>query len=229
MPVIYGYNSAVAAGTETIWAHADQRDLWLPPTAARVHALVSTDVKDDGSPAGVGAQTVLVTGINGSGLTTSEVVTMNGTTPVNTANSYVHVSELRVLAVGSELDNAGRIDATAATDSTISAFIVAGANVSNGAILYCAGGGEQLHVRSVTVSASGLTDGATSIEIALVHKPSGLARMTTTIACLWSGASAAVTVPLDLMLGYGDWIRLDATSSDAAAKVAATINYAKVA
>jgi hypothetical protein len=226
MATVHGYNAAVAAGTETIW-YSDTA--WLPPTAARVHQIVSGDVKDDGSPAGVGAQTVRVTGINGSGLPTSEVVTMNGTTNVATVNSYLHISELRVLTVGSDLDNAGAITATADTDTTVSAAIVAGANVSNGAMLYCAGGGEQLHVRGVTVSASGLTDGATSIEIALVHKPSGLARMTTTIACLWSAATASVEVPLDLMLYYGDWIRLDATSSDAAAKVAATINYAKVA
>ena len=224
MPTVHGYNAAVAAGTETIW-YSDTA--WLPPTAARVHAIVSGDVKDTATGPGVGAQTVRVTGINGSGLVTSEIVTMNGTTPVNTTNSYLHISELRVLAVGSELDNAGAITATAATDSTVSAAIVAGMNVSNGAMLF-AGAGQQFHVRGVTISASGLTDGATSIEVALVHKPSGLGRTTTTIAALWSGATASVTVPLDLLLTYGDWIRLDATSSDAAAKVAATINYASL-
>jgi hypothetical protein len=223
MPIIHGYNAAVAAGTETIW-YSDT--VWVPPTAARVHELVSGDVKDDA--AGVGARTVLVTGINGSGAVASEVVIMDGTTPVNTTGSYLHISSLRVLTAGSELDNAALITATAVSDATISAAIVAGMNVSNGAMLY-AGAGQQFHVRSVTISASGLTDGATSIEVALVHKPAGGLLEKTHIACLWSGATATVTVPLDLLLQSTSWIRLDATSTDAAAIVAATINYAQLA
>lgn len=229
MPTITGYNASVAAGTETIWSN--DASVWVPPTAARVHAIVSSDV-DDNSGADTGARTLLVTGYGASNNFLSEIVTLHatdGTIAVNTANSYVHIDRMEVLTAGSTGANEGLITATAATDSTITCAIAAGLNVSNGAILYCGEVGRQWHVRGASISASGLTDGATSIEVRLGHKRSGALLTLQTIACIWSGAASTVTVPLDLVLQCGDWIRLDATSSDAAAKVAATISYVQLA
>lgn len=229
MPIITGYNSSVAAGTETIWGNADA--VWVPPTVARVHAIVSSDV-DDNSGADTGARTLLVTGFGTGWVPLSEIVTLHasaGTTSVNTANSYLHIDRMEVLTAGSTGANEGLITATAATDATITAAIAAGLNVSNGAILYCGILGQQYHVRSAVVSASGLTDGATSIEVRLAHKANGALLTLQTIACIWSGAGSTVTVPLDILLRPGEWIRLDATSTDAAARVAATISYVQAA
>lgn len=224
MPTVHGYNSSVAAGTETIWAAA--AGVWVPPTVAQIHNLTSDSANDD--VAGSGALTVLVEGYGASGNALSEIVTMTGAVDAPTTGLYTHIHTMRVLTTGATGTNEGLILAEADTDTTDICAIPVGANVSNGAILYAGNYGQQLHVRGASISASGLTDGATSIEVRLAHKQAGALLTLTTIACIWSGAGSVVTVPLDLVLTYGDWIRLDATSSDAAAKVAATINYASL-
>ena len=76
----FGRNTDVdSAAAEDVW---DGGGIWVAPTAARVHNLVSADAADDA--AGTGAQTVLVTGLDGTWTETSETVTMDGITPVAT-------------------------------------------------------------------------------------------------------------------------------------------------
>lgn len=104
-------------------------------TVAAVHALVSSSAAD--TAAGTGARTVLVTGLNSSYNEITETVTLNGVTPVNTVNSYIFVSSLRVVTVGSGGANAGIITATS---GTIKAAIRVGENKSSlGAYLIPAG------------------------------------------------------------------------------------------
>jgi len=109
-----------------IWDGANSttgQPIWLAPTAARIHALVSTDAADTG-PAGNGAHTVQLYGLQTWGSPeTSEVITLAGATPVNTANSYVIVHRVKVTSFGSSGPNAGTISVTAATDSTLTAQI----------------------------------------------------------------------------------------------------------
>jgi len=121
----FGRNPDVDAGTEDIWSGGG---VWVKPTAARVHALVSSSANDDGSPAGTGAQTVVVIGLDASYNLQQETVVMNGTTPVNTAGSYVMIHRMYVDAVGSDGTVAGTITATAATDNTVTAQITPGFN-----------------------------------------------------------------------------------------------------
>jgi hypothetical protein len=231
MPIITGLNFDVDAGTETIWSGGG---VWVPPTAARIHAIVSTDADDDGSPAGAGARTVLVTGVK-SGVRVSETVTLNGTGSVNTASAYEHITELRVLTVGASGFNEGLITATAATDSTVSAAIgedlaaTTGLNVSSGCFAYAALLGEQLHLRGVTVSANALGAATVSLEVYLVVKPSTGIATRIPLGLIYSGASSVLTVPLDTVLGYGDWARIDVTSSAANVAVAGLLHYTKVA
>lgn len=110
------------AADEDIW---DGGGDWVAPTAARTHDIVSTDAND--TSAGTGARTVRIYGLQTWATAEStEDVTLNGTTNVATANSYVIIHRMQVLTVGSGGTNAGNITATAQTDATVTAQLTAG-------------------------------------------------------------------------------------------------------
>lgn len=121
-----------------IWGRADSsatQQIWLAPTAARVHAIVSTSASDDGSPVGVGARTVTVYGLTSwSTAESSETVTLNGVGSVNTASSYVMINRIVVATFGASGPNVGTITATAAVDGTITAVVLPGRGQSEQAI-----------------------------------------------------------------------------------------------
>ena len=127
----FGRSTDVDSGVATdIWDGANATDttpVWVAPTQARVHNVKSTSTGDDGSPAGVGARTVQLYGLTSwDADEVSEIITLNGTTNVATANAYVIVHRIKVLTSGGTAINVGVITATAVTDGTVTAQINAG-------------------------------------------------------------------------------------------------------
>lgn len=99
---------------------APLQQIWIAPTQARIHQIVSSDVGD--TSGGAGARTIKVYGLTGWGTAeVSEDITMNGTTNVATSNSYVIIHRMKVLTKGATNVNIGAITATADTDGTVTA------------------------------------------------------------------------------------------------------------
>lgn len=129
----FGRNIEVdAAVTADIWdgghtlASGGTSLIWVAPTQARVHQLVSTSTDDNGDPAGVGARTVEVFYLTDwDTKETSIVKTMNGTTNV-ALPSLVMINRMKVLTKGVTSSNVGIITATADTDGTVTSRINVG-------------------------------------------------------------------------------------------------------
>ena len=105
---IIGFNNGLSTVEETIWGHSAR---WVPATTAETCNIVSTDIDDDDDPAGAGARTVAVSGIDGSLAEVSEVIALNGTSNVLTVNSYEAINSLMVLTAGASRTNEGAITA----------------------------------------------------------------------------------------------------------------------
>ena len=101
---VFGFNPDVDTNEETVWPI----DGILGHPASPTIMTISSSSTDD-TAAGTGARTVLIEGVNGTGGLTSEVVTLNGQTAVNTVNAYDAIERMTVLTVGSGGVNAGII------------------------------------------------------------------------------------------------------------------------
>ena len=122
----FGKCTDIDQALHDVWDLATQA-IWLAPTQARTHDIVSSSASDDGDPAGVGARTLRIYGLTGwAAAEVSEDITMNGQSNVATANSYVIIHRMKVLTKGATNVNVGIIKATAQTDNTITAQINAG-------------------------------------------------------------------------------------------------------
>lgn len=162
---LIGRNADVDTGTEDVWT---QGATWAAPTAARIHALVSSSTDD--AAAGTGARTVLVEYIGSDYAAAEETVTLNGTTPVNMAASAVMINRMTVATAGSGGVNAGAITATAATDSTVTSAIATGRNTSE-TLAYMVPLGKSLLVANLVLSVQ--AGATTDMEIILQRKTFG--------------------------------------------------------
>jgi len=133
-----GRNTEIDSGVDAdVWDNGQTGGtlIWVAPTTARTHDIVSASTSDDGSPAGVGARTVTVEGLTSwTAAEVSETVTMNGTTNVATSNAYVTINHMHVVTKGATNVNVGAITATAQTDGTVTAQINVGVGATEMAI-----------------------------------------------------------------------------------------------
>ena len=105
----FGTNPDVGTSTEDIWGVGGVRVL---PTTAATAVVASSSLEDDGDPAGTGAYTVEIRGLDANYVEQSEVITLNGTANVNSVNSYLRVDRAFVRECGSSDTNVGNITIT---------------------------------------------------------------------------------------------------------------------
>lgn len=161
----FGRNTDIDTGVaEDIW---DAGGTWVAPTAARTHQIVSSSASD--ASAGVGARTIQVCGLQTwASVETSETVTLNGTTNVPTANTYVIIHRMAVLTKGATSVNVGNITATADTDATVTAQISAGL----GQTLMCVYGVPSAHKAYMTCYYGSLNEsGGSVVDFRLLVNP----------------------------------------------------------
>ena len=89
---------------EDVW---DAGGLYPYQSAATLLEVVSDDAADDGSPLGIGMHNVTIFGLDGSYNLIEETVTLDGTTPVATVNSYLRVYGMEGQNSGSFGSNVG--------------------------------------------------------------------------------------------------------------------------
>lgn len=109
----FGYNSDVdTASTEII---AEFGGTFSIMTSADTLDVVSSSAQD--GVAGTGALSIQLTGIDANHLEQTEIVTMNGITPVTTSNSWLGINRAVVISSGTNDANVGTItiDDTAGT------------------------------------------------------------------------------------------------------------------
>jgi len=100
---ILGYNNDVDIAWEPIWSDGTITF----PTVATVMKISSSSTED--TAAGVGARTVVITGVDGNYDVISEIIILNGQTPVNTVNLYFRINGLAVSSGGSNGTASGTI------------------------------------------------------------------------------------------------------------------------
>lgn len=168
---IFGYNPDLDTTEESIWPDGGT----VPhPTVASVLSIASTDANDDGSPAGTGARTVFIEGLDGNYDVVSETVTLNGTSAVSTTNSYLYINQFYVATVGSGGANAG--DITAKVSTTLYDIIATGYN-NRTTGHYCVPAGYTGYLAAGIIT-SGQASGSTAITAYLKqHGPDGVVRV----------------------------------------------------
>jgi hypothetical protein len=173
---VFGYNPDLDQTEESVWPDGGV----VPhPTSASQLTIVSTDANDDGAPAGTGARTVFIEGLDGNYAVISETVTMNGTTGVTTTNSYMYVNQFYVVTVGSGEANAGTI--TAKVGATLYDIIAAGYNNRTTAH-YCVPAGYTAYMTEGIFTA-GQNSGTTGVTGYLKqHGPDGILRVGAVVA-----------------------------------------------
>ncbi len=91
----FGFNNSVGTSYEDIWPNGG--DIPWPTTAAKVEVL-SSDVAD--ASAGTGVRQVEIHGLSSTGVDQSEVITMNGTSAVESSLTYIRINKMHNENVG---------------------------------------------------------------------------------------------------------------------------------
>jgi hypothetical protein len=108
--IVYKFGSNFDVDTTTvpedIWANGG---LYQFPTDVATLGVASTSANDDGDPAGTGAHKILISGLDANYNEVDVEVILNGTTTVNTTQTFRRVNRAYILEAGSSEYNEGII------------------------------------------------------------------------------------------------------------------------
>jgi len=125
--IVSGQNIDVsAAATEDIWGGGGLLDYL---TTAETLDIVSTSVNDS-DPSGTGARTVLLEMLDVNYDVITEIVSLNGTTPVTTTKTCLRLQKAILLTAGSLETNDGDITFTSTISSKLQSVIKAGDSIT---------------------------------------------------------------------------------------------------
>ena len=211
---VLGMNAVLTISTlpENLWT---QGVVYPWPAAAAVCKLVSASTDDDVGQSG--ATAVLIEGLDTNGAASSETLALDGTTPVNTSNSYLRVNRVTVTTCGSGGANAGVITLSHDTSGPIISSIMAGHGVSMDGVWTVDSG----HTWAISrFTADIITPGASGSEVALgvYVRASATAPWIrrATLPLLAAGTSdAELTFPDGLLLAAGSDFKVEIASCDA--------------
>ena len=127
---VFGAASDVDNAIEDVWSVGG---MYVFPTAAMQMEIVSSSAND--TLAGTGVQKVLIHYLDGSHNEQTEIINMNGTTPVATvATNILRVNSFHSYQVGTGVSAAGIINLRHISDTPIYAQILTGFNMSEHAV-----------------------------------------------------------------------------------------------
>ena len=115
----FGYNSAVGTIKETIW---DAGGLYPWPTTIETVSVVSSSASD--TSAGIGARSIMVSGLDADYIQQDELVILNGVTPVITTKTWSRVFRAYTVVAGSNNSTVGIISITQTTSGNLLAQII---------------------------------------------------------------------------------------------------------
>lgn len=112
----FGYNPDVDSGTlpEDVW---DGGGVYSFPTQLQLIQAVSDSAND--APAGTGMRTLIVIGLNEDWIATSDVIQLQGTTPVNGTVMFLRVLRMFGSSFGSTGENQGTVAVTGTVDTSL--------------------------------------------------------------------------------------------------------------
>ena len=142
---LLGVNAGITTTFETAWDNSNAYAFLAANMASPT--IVSSSAND--AAAGTGARTVRVTGVDSLYAIQTEVVTLNGVTPVALVNNYMSINDITVLTAGSGGVKAGTL--TLAAGGTTHAFMAVGIN-TNTSYIYTVPAGYGLMIENLTCS-----------------------------------------------------------------------------
>jgi len=151
--VVAGHAAAIQT-TETPCLLWDARVAYPFQTSAQSLEILSASAND--AAAGTGARTVLIETLDANYAESSQIVTLNGVTPVALTGTHIVVQSMTVISSGSGFTNAGILTLRVAGGGATQGYVGAGLSVQR-ALLYTVPAGKSLILDNFYINAINAT------------------------------------------------------------------------